>query len=265
MLLYSMGALWVIGCQHGVAAGDEICKDVTARMGEVEDWMTTFDARVIKFDTSLEMRRNMAGLHNRAQHSGRESSVPQLLNNFLQLAAKDTQCKKTIVTLMCEAMVEARMTAKSGNTETIIKQMRQAAHMALTCGTTFMDVVGKMVERKQVIALYTMRCFAEMQPEILSLVCNYMASPKSTVLSFEKLAKELRAGELWWYRFGHPDMPVERIHPSRCMLLPCKPLPLFVIPIRWAAATWRESRQKRGREGPGCTSRLHGRARVTGV
>ena len=26
-------------------------------MGEVEDWMTNFDVRIIKFDTSLEIRR----------------------------------------------------------------------------------------------------------------------------------------------------------------------------------------------------------------
>ena len=61
-----------------------------------------------------------------------------------------------------------------------------------------------------------------MQPENLWRVCNYMASPKSTVPGFQKLAKELRDGELWWYHFAHSDMPVERIHPSRRMLLPCK-------------------------------------------
>ena len=68
-------------------------------------------------------------------------------------------------------------------------------------------------------------------------VCDYMGSPKSNVPGFQKLAKELRAGKLWRYHFGHPDMPVERIHPSRRMLLPCKPLPFVVIPIGWAAAT----------------------------
>ena len=56
-----------------------------------------------------------------------------------------------------------------------------------------------------------------------------MASPKSTVAGFQKLAKELRAMELWWYHFGYPDMLVERIHPSRRMLLPCKPPPFVVI------------------------------------
>ena len=184
MLLYSVGALWVIGGQHGIAACDEICKDVTARMGEVEDWMTNFDARIIKFDTSAEIRRKLAGQHNRAQHSGRESSVPQLLNNFLPLVAEDTQCKKTIVTLMCQAIVEAGLTAKSGNMETIVKQMRPVAHMALTCGTIFTDALAKMVEPKLVIALYTMRCFTGMQPKSLWRVCNYMASPKSTVPGF---------------------------------------------------------------------------------
>ena len=125
---------------------------------------------------------------------------------------------------MCEAIVEAGLTAKSGNTETIVKQMRPAAHMALTCGTISTDALSKMVERKQVIALFTMRCFAGMQPENLWRVCNYMASPKSIVPGFQKVAKELRTGELWWYPFGHPNMPVERIHPSRRMLLPCKPV-----------------------------------------
>ena len=70
--------------------------------------------------------------------------------------AEDTYCKKIIVTLMCEAIVEPGLTAKSGDTETIIKQMRPAAHMPLTCGTTFTDALGKMVKREQVIALYTM-------------------------------------------------------------------------------------------------------------
>ena len=109
MLLYSVGALWVIAGQHSVAAWDQICKDVTTRMGEVEDWMTNFDVRIIKFDTSLEITRKLAGQHDRAQHSGRESSVPQLLNNFLQLAAGDTQCKKTFVALMCEAWRRGRL------------------------------------------------------------------------------------------------------------------------------------------------------------
>ena len=169
------------------AACDEICKDVTARIGEVEDWMTNFDVRIMKFDTSVEIRRKLARQHNRPQHSGRESNVPQLLNNFLQLAAEDTQCKKTVVTLMCEAIVEAGLTAKSSDTETIVKQMRPAAHMALTCGATFADALGKMVERKQVIALYTVRCFTRMQPDNFWRVCNYMASPKSTVPGFQKL------------------------------------------------------------------------------
>ena len=65
----------MIGGQHGVAACDEICKDVTARMGEVEDWMTNLDVRIIKFDTSVEIRRKLAGQHNRAQHSGRERTI----------------------------------------------------------------------------------------------------------------------------------------------------------------------------------------------
>ena len=137
---------------------------------------------------------------------------------------QDTQCKKTIVNLMCEAIVEAALSRKSGNTVTIVKQMTPAAHMAVM--PTFTDTLGKMPERKKVIALYTMRCFAGMQPENLSCVCNYMASPQSTVPSFRKLAKELRARELWWHHFGHPDMQVQCIHPSRCMLLPGK-LPAF--------------------------------------
>ena len=95
--------------------------------------------------------------------------------------------------------------------------------MALTCGTTSTDALGKIVERKPVMALYTMRYFVGLQPEILWRVCNYMASPKSMVPGFQKLAKELRVGELWWYHFGHPNVPVERIHRSRYMLLPCKP------------------------------------------
>ena len=62
--------------------------------------------------------------------------------------------------------MEAGLTAKSSNTETIVKQMRPVAHMAVTCGTTFTDALSNMVERKPVIALYTMRCFGGMQPEM---------------------------------------------------------------------------------------------------
>ena len=98
---------------------------------------------------------------------------------------------------MCEAIVEAGLTTKSGNMETIFLQTRPAAHTALTCGTTFTDTLCKMVERKQVIVLYAMRCFARMQTENLSRVCNYMASPKSTVSGFQKMAKELPARQLW--------------------------------------------------------------------
>ena len=99
----------------------------------------------------------------------------------------------------------------------IVKQMRPVAHMGLTCGTTFTQALAKMVKRKQAFALFSMRCFAAMQPENVWRVHNYMASPKSMVRGFQKLANELRVGELWWYHFGHPDMPIERIHPSRRM------------------------------------------------
>ena len=91
--------------------------------------------------------------------------------------------------------METRLTAKSGNTETFVKQMRPVAHMAPMCGTTFTDALGKMVERKHVIALCTMGCFVGMLPQNLWRVCNYMASPKSTVTGFQELAKELRAGK----------------------------------------------------------------------
>ena len=54
--------------------------------------MTNFDVRIIKFNPSNVIMRKLAGQNNGAQHSGRGSSVPQLLNIFLQLAAEDTQC-----------------------------------------------------------------------------------------------------------------------------------------------------------------------------
>ena len=47
------------------------------------------------------------------------------------------------------------------NQHCIVKQMRPAAHVAVTCGTTFTDALSKMAERKQVIALFTMQCFVE--------------------------------------------------------------------------------------------------------
>ena len=57
MLLYLVGALRVIRGQHSVAVRDAICKDVTARMGEVANWKTNFDMRIVTFDTSVEIRR----------------------------------------------------------------------------------------------------------------------------------------------------------------------------------------------------------------
>ena len=80
--------------------------------------------------------------------------------------------------------MEAGLSAKSNNTDIIVKQMRPAAHMALTCGTTFTDAPGKMVERKQVIALFIMQCSPGKQPENLWRVCNHMASLKSTAPGF---------------------------------------------------------------------------------
>ena len=52
--------------------------------------------------------------------------------------------------------MEAGLAAKSGSIETIVKQMKPAAYIALTCGTTFRDAIGKMVERRQVNALFRM-------------------------------------------------------------------------------------------------------------
>ena len=150
--------------------------------------------------------------------------MQQLWNSLRQLAAEDTQCKNAILILMCEAIAEAGLTAKLGSTETLVKQMRPAAHMALTCGTTFTDALSKRVERKKVFALFTMRWLARLRPQNFWRVCNHMASPKSTLRGFQKPAKQLCAMELWWYHFGHPDMPVERIYPSRSMRVPCKPV-----------------------------------------
>ena len=55
VLLYAARALWVFRGPHGVAACDEICKHVMARMREVEDWISNFHVRIIKFDTSVEV------------------------------------------------------------------------------------------------------------------------------------------------------------------------------------------------------------------
>ena len=96
MLLYLVGVMWVTGGQHGVAAWDEMCNDVTARMGEVEDWMAYFYVRIIKFDTSVEMRRKLVGQHNRAQHSGRESSVPHLLSNSYTLRLRTHSVRRQL-------------------------------------------------------------------------------------------------------------------------------------------------------------------------
>ena len=71
MLLYLVGAPRVIAGQYGVAACHEICNDVTARMGEVKDWMMNFDMRIIKCDRSAEIRRQLARQHNRTQERDR--------------------------------------------------------------------------------------------------------------------------------------------------------------------------------------------------
>ena len=84
--------------------------------------------------------------------------------------------------------------------------------MPHTCGNTCTDAVSKIVERKQVTALCTIRCLAGMQPENLWRVCNYMASPKSTIAGFQKLVNKLRASELWWYHFGHPESQLQCLH-----------------------------------------------------
>ena len=204
--------------------------------------MTNFNVRIIKFDTSVEIRRKLARQHNRAQHSGRESTVPQLLNNFLQLAAKDTRCKKTVVTLMCQAIVEAGLPAKSGSTETIVKQMRPAAHTALTCGTTFRDALDKMVERKQVIALYTCDASLQCNPKI----CGVYAT------TWTHGTVQYKASRSWQRRSALGNrcgitlvIPTCRLSASTlqgvCYCL-VRPLPFVVrhcnaTPIPWAAAT----------------------------
>ena len=136
---------------------------------------------------------------------------------------------------MCDTIVEAVLTAKSGNIETTVKQMRRAAHMALACGTTATGALNKMAQLKQVIALFEMRCVAKMQPENLTCACNYIASPKSTLLGFQKWVKELRAWEFWWYHLGHPHMLVECIQTSRRMPLPCKPVD-FCCDAMWSVS-----------------------------
>ena len=76
MLLCSVGFLWMIGGPHSVSGCDEICKDARARIGEVEEWMINFEVRILKLATCAETKRKLAKKHNRAHHSGHESSVP---------------------------------------------------------------------------------------------------------------------------------------------------------------------------------------------
>ena len=233
MLLYSVGDLLVIGGQHNVEACDQICKDLTARMGEVKDWMTNFDVRIITSDTSVDIRRKLGGQHNRAQDSGCENRSPQLLDNFLQLAAEDTQCKKTVVTSMCEAIVEAGLTAKSGNTETFVKQMRPAPHTALTFGSTFTDALNKMVERNEVAALFTIPCFAGMQPKNLWRRVQYQASR-----SWQSSSALANCGGITW---SSRDAACASTFQDGCYCL-VSLLPFVVrhcnaTPIQWAAAT----------------------------
>ena len=54
--------------------------------------------------------------------------------------------------------MEEVLPVKSGNADTIIKQMRLVAHISLAFGTSFTDALSKMVERKHVIALFAVRC-----------------------------------------------------------------------------------------------------------
>ena len=61
--------------------------------------------------------------------------------------------------------------------------MMPSAHMALTCGTTFMDALTNMVKRKQVIARYTMSCFRNATRKFVTrMQLNGLAEEYSTRL-----------------------------------------------------------------------------------
>ena len=118
--------------------------------------------------------------HNERQHAYKAIAYV-LKRGCAQPACRDDQSDTTTLPGRgAPSPASGSLVLKSGNTETIVKQMRLAAHMTMTCGTPFTDALTKMVERKQVIAPFTMRCLAEMQAENFWRVCNYMASPKST-------------------------------------------------------------------------------------
>ena len=112
------------------------------------------------------------------------------VEHFPKTGRRQHTVSEKVITLKVEAIVEAGLTAKSGTTETILKQIRPAANMALTCGTTFTDQLGKMVEGKQLMVVHTKRCFPGMQPKKLWRVCNYMCLAKDNSTRLPGFGKE---------------------------------------------------------------------------
>lgn len=91
------------------------------------------------------------------------------------------------------------------------------ARLTMVCGTEFVTNMAKMESRGLTFKIDHFRCTAGLEPDHMWRICGYMATPRSTIPGFVKLAKELRTGELWRYHILHPDIPDTVVHPTRSM------------------------------------------------
>lgn len=132
--LFSAGCLWVLGGQHGVLATDilrQLCK-----MTDPPEWMCFYDVSVVKFATSVEDRRKLAGQHNRAQHSGRETTIAGVMKIFNLTIASDPKCIKSLKDILFDTVQSAGMGAKKGSAVCCLYSLMQphyrgCAHSAI--------------------------------------------------------------------------------------------------------------------------------------
>ena len=109
------GSTWCIGGQHAKEANDEIAKSYAEQMKTAPNHVTHFDLDIVRFNTTVQVRRRLAGIHNRAQHSGSMNNLHEVCRLMQTLFDEDPDLTRSLGEILEDTIVQSGFAAKSGS------------------------------------------------------------------------------------------------------------------------------------------------------
>ena len=106
------GSTWCIGGQHAKEANDEIAKSYAEQMKTAPNHVTHFDLDIVRFNTTVQVRRRLAGIHNRAQHSGSMNNLHEVCRLMQTLFDEDPDLTRSLGEILEDTIVQSGFAAK---------------------------------------------------------------------------------------------------------------------------------------------------------